>query len=259
MGGTGIHCWSRRPRAAAGAACGWSSAPQDLDAALESARREARVGFGDDRVFIERFLPRARHLEVQVIADAHGSVLHLGERECSLQRARPEVETWSNTGTISSTNSTVFLSGVFTQAGLGNFSRDAASTVNLDGTLNGGLTLNDTLGAWNLTASGILNGGTTLSPPAASPRPPIAIAAGGTLTNVTLNNAIDLTTNSSGHVSVNGDLTVNTTLAVGDPTTASKSGSIWFNAGTHISTAQALSSSAPAPATKLTSNTTATC
>jgi acetyl-CoA/propionyl-CoA carboxylase, biotin carboxylase, biotin carboxyl carrier protein len=60
--------------------------PDDLDAALQSARREALTGFGDDRVFIERFLPRARHLEVQVIADAHGNVLHLGERECSLQR-----------------------------------------------------------------------------------------------------------------------------------------------------------------------------
>ncbi|MGH2874674.1 MAG: acetyl-CoA carboxylase biotin carboxylase subunit, partial [Solirubrobacteraceae bacterium] len=60
--------------------------PAELDAALESARREALAGFGDDRVFVERFIPRARHLEVQVIADAHGAVLHLGERECSLQR-----------------------------------------------------------------------------------------------------------------------------------------------------------------------------
>ncbi|MFZ0090610.1 MAG: biotin carboxylase N-terminal domain-containing protein [Solirubrobacteraceae bacterium] len=60
--------------------------PEDFDAALASARREARAGFGDDRVFIERFLGRARHLEVQIIADGHGTVLHLGERECSLQR-----------------------------------------------------------------------------------------------------------------------------------------------------------------------------
>jgi acetyl-CoA/propionyl-CoA carboxylase biotin carboxyl carrier protein len=66
-------------------------APAGLDAGLESARREARAGFGDDRVFIERFVPRARHLEVQVIADAQGTVLHLGERECSLQRRHQKV------------------------------------------------------------------------------------------------------------------------------------------------------------------------
>jgi acetyl-CoA/propionyl-CoA carboxylase biotin carboxyl carrier protein len=64
---------------------------EDLDAALAAARREALTGFGDDRVFIERFLPRARHLEVQVIADAHGHVVHLGERECSLQRRHQKV------------------------------------------------------------------------------------------------------------------------------------------------------------------------
>ncbi|MEA2211995.1 MAG: acetyl-CoA/propionyl-CoA carboxylase, biotin carboxylase, biotin carboxyl carrier protein [Solirubrobacteraceae bacterium] len=64
---------------------------EDLQSALESARREAQAGFGDDRVFIERFLLRARHIEVQVLGDTHGNVLHLGERECSLQRRHQKV------------------------------------------------------------------------------------------------------------------------------------------------------------------------
>jgi acetyl-CoA/propionyl-CoA carboxylase biotin carboxyl carrier protein len=66
-------------------------APGELAAALASAAREAQAGFGDARVFIERFIPVARHLEVQVIGDAHGTVLHLGERECSLQRRHQKV------------------------------------------------------------------------------------------------------------------------------------------------------------------------
>ncbi|MDP9461005.1 MAG: ATP-grasp domain-containing protein, partial [Actinomycetota bacterium] len=66
-------------------------APDQLAAALASARREARASFGDDTLFIERFVQRPRHIEVQVLGDQHGSVVHLGERECSLQRRHQKV------------------------------------------------------------------------------------------------------------------------------------------------------------------------
>ncbi len=59
--------------------------------ALEGARREARASFGDDRVLIERWVTRPRHVEVQVFADAHGNAVHLFERDCSLQRRHQKV------------------------------------------------------------------------------------------------------------------------------------------------------------------------
>ena len=65
--------------------------PEDLGPALVSARREAAASFGDDTLFLEQFVLRPRHIEVQVLADSHGNVVHLGERECSLQRRHQKV------------------------------------------------------------------------------------------------------------------------------------------------------------------------
>ncbi|MEP7293561.1 MAG: acetyl-CoA carboxylase biotin carboxylase subunit [Chloroflexota bacterium] len=66
-------------------------APADLPDALASARREAQHAFNDERVFLERYVERARHVEIQVLADSHGHTVHLFERECSAQRRHQKI------------------------------------------------------------------------------------------------------------------------------------------------------------------------
>lgn len=63
----------------------------DLKTAFEMTSSEARAAFGDETIFIEKFIPNARHIEVQILADKFGNVLHLGERDCSLQRRYQKV------------------------------------------------------------------------------------------------------------------------------------------------------------------------
>ncbi|UKA55840.1 biotin/lipoyl-binding protein [Arthrobacter sp. FW305-BF8] len=75
-GGKGMHAVDR---------------PEDLPSALATARRVAASAFGDDTLFLERLVTSPRHIEVQVLADTHGNVIHLGERECSLQRRHQKV------------------------------------------------------------------------------------------------------------------------------------------------------------------------
>ena len=67
------------------------SRPRELDEGMESASREAQAAFGDGRVFLERYISNPRHVEMQVLADGSGHTIHLGERECSVQRRHQKI------------------------------------------------------------------------------------------------------------------------------------------------------------------------
>ena len=64
---------------------------KDLNEAIKSAQREAKSGFGDERIFIERYVEKSRHIEIQILCDTHGNTVHLGERECSIQRRHQKI------------------------------------------------------------------------------------------------------------------------------------------------------------------------
>lgn len=75
---------------------------EDLGRVVATAQREAAASFGDGRVFLERYVPRSRHIEIQILGDAHGSLVHLGERECSIQRRHQKVVEESPAPTLES-------------------------------------------------------------------------------------------------------------------------------------------------------------
>ncbi len=64
---------------------------EQMNQAFDTAQQEALAAFGDDRIYVDKFIPVARHIEVQILADRHGSVVHLGERDCSIQVRRQKI------------------------------------------------------------------------------------------------------------------------------------------------------------------------
>jgi 3-methylcrotonyl-CoA carboxylase alpha subunit/acetyl-CoA/propionyl-CoA carboxylase biotin carboxyl carrier protein len=77
------------------------SEPSDFRGSMQAARRESLAAFGDDTLLVERYVPRGRHIEVQILADTHGNVLHLFERDCSVQRRHQKVAEEAPAPTIS--------------------------------------------------------------------------------------------------------------------------------------------------------------
>ena len=67
------------------------TSPKNVNESVISAQREALSGFGDDRIFIERYVKKSRHIEIQILGDEHGNIVHLGERECSIQRRHQKI------------------------------------------------------------------------------------------------------------------------------------------------------------------------
>ncbi|MEO1055272.1 MAG: biotin carboxylase N-terminal domain-containing protein, partial [Actinomycetota bacterium] len=88
----------------------------ELPDAVAAASREAAAAFGDGTVFIEPYLERGRHVEVQVIGDAHGNVVHLGERECSIQRRNQKIVEESPSAGISAATREALCSGALSLA-----------------------------------------------------------------------------------------------------------------------------------------------
>ena len=85
------RCWSRRRPAAAARACASCDRRTRRATLVPAARREAAAAFGDGTLYVERLIERPRHVEIQIFADAHGNVVHLFERECSIQRRHQKV------------------------------------------------------------------------------------------------------------------------------------------------------------------------
>ncbi|MDI3240695.1 biotin carboxylase N-terminal domain-containing protein [Arthrobacter sp. AL08] len=102
--------------------------PGELEATLATARRVAASAFGDDTLFLERLVTTPRHIEVQVLADNHGNVIHLGERECSLQRRHQKVIEEAPSPLLES-----LLNGAEIRARIGEAACQAARSVNYSG------------------------------------------------------------------------------------------------------------------------------